>query len=133
MGMDEIRLQGMVFYGRHGANPEETTLGQRFGVELSVWLDLSDVEQSDDLADTVNYATLYKLVKAEVEGEPSRLIEHLAARLLRKLLEQDERIQSARVTVTKLSPPLKGSSTGEVAVVLERDRWWLHLPGEHNA
>ncbi len=116
----------MVFFGRHGANPEETALGQRFGADLSVWLDLDQSTRSDDLDDTVSYSSLYKLVRAEIEGEPSKLLEHLAGRILRKVLTSDPRIQRARVTVVKLNPPLKGSATGEAAVTLERDHTWLH-------
>jgi dihydroneopterin aldolase len=122
---DEILLRGMVFFGRHGANPEETALGQRFGADLSVWLDVDQAARSDDLDDTVSYSALYKLVRAEIEGEPSKLLEHLAGRILHKVLASDPRIQIARVTVIKLNPPLKGSTTGEAAVTLERDRSWL--------
>ena len=31
--MDEITLGGLLFFGTHGVNPEETALGQRFGVD----------------------------------------------------------------------------------------------------
>jgi 7,8-dihydroneopterin aldolase/epimerase/oxygenase len=124
-GMDEITLKGLVFYGMHGLNPDERDLGQRFGVDLTVWLDLSAAARSDDLADSVSYSALFKLVRAEVEGEPSRLLEHLAGRILRMALGHDPRVERARVTVSKKSPPLKGSAVGEAAVSLERDRSWL--------
>ena len=120
--LDEIALRDMVFFGRHGANPEEAVLGQRFGVELRLWLDLSRPAATDDLADTVSYSGIYKLVRAEVEGEPSKLLEHLAGRIIERVLAHDERIARARVEVTKLNPPLKGSATGHVSVSLERSR-----------
>lgn len=123
--MDEIRLAGLVFYGRHGVNPEEATLGQRFGADLSIYLDTSKAGVSDNVADTVSYAALYKLLRAEVEGEPSKLLEHLAARAVRKVLEHDPRIERARLTITKLNPPLKGSTAGQASVTIERGREWL--------
>ena len=122
MHMDEIELRGLVFFGRHGVNPEETELGQRFSVDLTIWLDLSSAAGSDDLNDTVSYSALYKLIRAEVEGTPSKLIEHVAGRILAKVLAHDRRISKARVAVGKISPPLKGSTTGEVYVRLERER-----------
>ena len=128
MNIDHITLRGLVFFGRHGANPEETTLGQRFGLDLTVWLDLSTASQTDTLDDTVSYSALYKLVRAEMEGEPSQLLEHLAARVLRAVLSHDPRINEAEVVVTKLSPPLKGSTTGDVSVTLRRDAAWLANP-----
>lgn len=118
-------MRGLVFFGRHGANPEETELGQRFGLDLTVWLDLSTAAQSDTLDDTVSYSALYKLARAEMEGEPSQLLEHLAARILRVALSHDSRITQAEVRVTKLNPPLKGSAAGDVSVTLRRDSSWL--------
>ena len=120
--MDEIMLRGLVFFGRHGVNPEETELGQRFGVDLTVRLDLAEATSSDELDDTVSYSDLYKLVRDEMEGSPSRLIEHLAGRLLNKVLAFDPRIQEAEVTVVKLHPPMKGITAGDVAVHLTRRR-----------
>ena len=116
----EVRLSNMVFYGTHGANPEETVLGQRFAVNVSYWLDMSEPSRTDRLEDTVSYSAVYKLVRAEVEGEPSKLLEHLAGRILDRVLGVDGRIRRARVEVGKPSPPLKGSTTVEVSVVLER-------------
>src|SRR4051812_5774642 len=118
--MDEIMLKGLVFFGTHGVNPEETELGQRFGVDLIVRLDLSEATHTDHLDDTVSYSALYKLVRAEMEGNPSKLIEHLVGRLLTKVLDYDKRIKEAEVTVSKLSPPLKGITAGEVAVRMRR-------------
>ena len=120
--MDRIELSELVFFGTHGANPEENALGQRFGVDLAVWLDLSQAARSDELADTVSYSALYRLVRAEVEGEPSKLLEHLAGRILRSVLAHDPRIRKVRVTVSKLNPPLKGSAAGKASVTVERDR-----------
>jgi dihydroneopterin aldolase len=122
--MDEITLGGLLFFGTHGVNPEETALGQRFGVDLTLRFDLETAGRTDDLADTVNYSTIYKLVRAEMEGQPSKLIEHLAARLLRAVLRQDPRILEAEVRVSKLNPPLKGNTTGQVTVTMRRDRRW---------
>ncbi len=117
--MDEIALTGLTFFGTHGANPEETSLGQRFGVDISVWLDLSEAASSDTLADTVSYSAIFKIARKEVEGSPSQLLEHLAGRLLTAILAHDRRIKKARVKVSKLNPPLKGSATGHVSVIME--------------
>jgi dihydroneopterin aldolase len=118
--MDEIVLNGLTFFGTHGVNPEETELGQRFGVDVSLWVDMSDAVASDRLEDTVSYSAIYKLIRKEVEGKPSRLLEHLAGRLVEAILAHDQRIEKARVKVTKLNPPLRGSITGQVGVVMER-------------
>lgn len=118
--MDEIVLNGLTFFGTHGVNPEETELGQRFGVDVSLWVDMSDAMSSDKLEDTVSYSAIYKLIRKEVEGKPSKLLEHLAGRLVENILTHDHRIHKVRVRVTKLNPPLRGSITGQVGVVMER-------------
>lgn len=127
--MDTITLNGFIFFGRHGVNPEETELGQRFGIDLTMWLDLSQAMQSDQLQDTVSYSAIYKLLRAEVEGDPSKLLEHLAGRILRAVLSHDARIMEAAVRVAKPNPPLKGSTSGEVAVQIRRTRRWLDTTG----
>jgi dihydroneopterin aldolase len=120
--VDEISLAGLIFFGRHGVNPEEYILGQRFGVDASYWIDLTKAINSDDLNDTVSYAAIYKLLRAIVEGQPSKLLEHLAGRMAEAVLAHDERIGRVRIRISKLSPPIKGSTTGEVAVIVSRSR-----------
>ena len=109
--MDKIVLRGLTFYGFHGVNPEEQALGQRFRVDVTLWADLTPAAASDAVADTVSYATVYKRVRALVEGPPSALLEQL-----------DPRIARVRVRVTKLQPPLKSAATGTAGVELMRGR-----------
>ena len=119
--MDEISLRGLTFFGRHGVNPEETSLGQRFGIDVTFWLDLAKAAASDRIEDTVSYSAIFKLIRTEVEGVPSKLLEHLAGRLVDRIVAQDNRILKVSVTVTKLNPPLGGSVTGNVSVTLLRE------------
>ena len=95
-------------------------MGQRFGADLTIFLDTSRAGGTDEVADTVSYAALYKLVRAEVEGEPSKLLENLATRIVRKVLESDARIERARLRVTKLNPPLRDSANGQASITIER-------------
>jgi dihydroneopterin aldolase len=119
---DKILLRGSVFFGFHGVNPEEQALGQRFRLDVTLWADLAPAAASDAVADTISYATVYKRVRALVEGPPSALLEHLAGRICDDLLALDPRIGQVRVRVIKLSPPLKGSAIGTAGVELTRGR-----------
>ena len=38
--MDKITLKGMEFYARHGAMKEEQILGQKFTVDITMYLSL---------------------------------------------------------------------------------------------
>src|SRR5829696_1513495 len=97
-GVDEILLEGMRFYAYHGVNPEERALGQRFTVDVVLAVDLHRAGQSDDLAHTVSYSAVYKLVKGIVEGEPRNLIEAVAEEIAAAILMGFPRV--ARVTGT---------------------------------
>ena len=68
MGGDRIHLEGMIFYGFHGVDPAEKVLGQRFIVDVTVERDLRKPGRTDSVADTVSYATIFKLTRAVVEG-----------------------------------------------------------------
>ncbi|MGI8587205.1 MAG: dihydroneopterin aldolase [Chloroflexia bacterium] len=114
-GGDRIILLGLVFYGYHGVNPEEQKLGQRFRVDVTLWADLSAAAQSDDLADTISYAAIYKQVRAVMEGPPSRLLEHVAGRLGEALLAE-ARCRGVRVRILKLGAPISGMTNGTAGV-----------------
>ncbi len=119
MTEDKILLQGMVFYGYHGVNPEERELGQRFVVDLELSKDLSAAGLSDDLTMTVNYASVFKVAREVVEGEPCNLIETVAERVASTLLARFA-LEAVRVRVRKPWAPVKGSALDWVAAEIYR-------------
>ncbi|MBX6352810.1 MAG: dihydroneopterin aldolase [Thermoflavifilum sp.] len=119
--MDEIVLRGMQFYGRHGVNPAEKEMGQRFIVHLVLGLDVREAAASDDVRRTVNYAQVYRVVQQLVEGEPVRLIETLAERIAGHLLDRFPRLLRVQVEVEKPGAPIPGIFS-TVSVRLERRR-----------
>ena len=116
--MDLISLTGLRVWGRHGVLPEETRDGQDFLVDVQLTVDTRAAAASDELADTVDYATLADALAAIVAGEPVRLIETLAARLAEVCLA-DDRVISARVTVRKPGAPIPHAFS-DVAVTVVR-------------
>ncbi len=119
MTEDKIILQGMVFYGYHGVNPEEQELGQRFVVDLELSKELLAAGLSDDLSLTTNYASVFKVAREVVEGEKCNLIETVAERLASALLARFP-IEAARVRVRKPWAPIKGGVMDWVAVEIYR-------------
>ena len=69
----KIELRRMTFYAYHGVAPQETRVGNTFIVDLILTAPLENAVWSDDLSDTINYATVYETVKAEM-AIPSRLL-----------------------------------------------------------
>ncbi len=109
----------MQFYAYHGVNPEERSLGQRFLVDVELTTDLRAAGHSDNLADTVNYSTVYQRVRAIVEGEPRQLIESVADAIARDLLV-DARVAHVTVAVRKPEVALRGSILDAAGVRITR-------------
>lgn len=119
--MDKIYVNRMEFYGYHGVFPEETRLGQRFAVDLSVSIDLKKAGETDELEYSVNYAELYQVCKTIVEGPPFKLVEAVAERIATGVLTDFPLISEVTVTVIKPDPPIPGHYRS-VAVEITRRR-----------
>jgi dihydroneopterin aldolase len=119
--MDAIHITDIRAYGYTGALPEENVLGQWFRVDLVLSLDLSAAGQSDQLADTHNYAIATLAIQDLIRTTPFRLIETLASEIAKTVLRTDERLSQVQVKLTKLTPPIP-DFTGQVAVEISRDR-----------
>ncbi len=106
--MDKIFLNQMEFYGYHGVFPEETKLGQRFVVDVILEVDLKEAGKTDDLTKTINYAEVYAIVKAAVEGPPFKLVEALAEKIAENTLNRFSQVLNCTVKLIKPNPPIAG-------------------------
>src|SRR5215211_4364522 len=119
---DEILLEGMRFYAYHGVNPEERSLGQRFIVDVVLAVDLRRAGQSDELANTVSYSAVYKVVRRIMEGEPRQLLEAVAESIASEILASFQDVGQVTVTVRKPEVPIKGSMLDGAGVRIRRSR-----------
>jgi 7,8-dihydroneopterin aldolase/epimerase/oxygenase len=101
MASDRIMLEGMVFFGYHGTRPEESTLGQRFVVDIALELDLRAAGECDDLSATVDYSLVHARARAIVEGPPLRLTEAVAERIATAVLNEHPLVEAVQVRVRK--------------------------------
>lgn len=116
---DQILLNGMIFHGHTGVLPEEKAAGQDFIVDVVLRLAHIPACETDDLADTVNYSSVYQDVKGIVERSRYDLIERLAGRIAEVLLERYPVLRSVCVTVRKPMAPIEGRFD-DMAVAIER-------------
>ena len=107
----KIYLDDMRFYAYHGVMEQERRVGGEYSVSLIVEADLTQAIGTDDVADTVNYAELYALVKREMDV-PSKLLEHVAGRIGQSAMREFERITTLTIRVTKLNPPMGADCKG---------------------
>ncbi|WP_434510836.1 dihydroneopterin aldolase [Desulfitobacterium sp. AusDCA] len=104
---DIIHLRRLTFFGHHGVMPEENVLGQKFIVDVDLYLNLRKPGLSDQVEDTINYAEVYEKIKAVVTGERYSLLERLAQRIADQILE-GFLCDSVRVEVHKPEAPIPG-------------------------
>jgi len=121
MSGDRIELRGMRFLGRHGVLAEERAEPQPIEVDVTVWADLAPAAASDELADTVDYATVFTGVAQIVEQQSFRLIEALAGAIAAALLARLPLASAVEVRVRKPRAPLPGAFE-TVEAVLRRER-----------
>ena len=106
-----IFLKEVRFHACHGVMPQERKTGADFLVSLRIGYDISKAMQTDDVNDTLNYATIYQLVKEEML-KPSALLEHVAGRIADTISQHFPTIQTIDLTLTKLNPPMGADCEG---------------------
>jgi len=102
-----IRLDKMKFYAFHGVMEQEKKVGNTFVVDIEFAFDLSKASETDELSDTINYVEIYNIVKNEMET-PSKLLEHVAGRILRKIKMEFPVIEKVEICIAKERPPIGG-------------------------
>jgi 7,8-dihydroneopterin aldolase/epimerase/oxygenase len=122
LNVDCVFLRGLQFYGYHGVHPEETSLGQRFELDIDASIDLRDAGSSDDLQKTVNYSELFALARSVVEGEPKHLIEAVVETIAERAFEQFPVIESITIEIRKPSAPVRSGGLDHVGVRIHRSR-----------
>ena len=105
--MEIIRLNNMIFYAHHGYYQAERELGQKFEVDIEMECDLSVAMKSDNLADTINYKTVYQRVSEIFNDYKFTLLESLADRITEDILHRYP-IHSIRIRVRKPQVSLNG-------------------------
>ena len=106
--MDEIVLEDIKIYAFHGCMKEETKIGSDYIINLNVKADLKDAAISDQLKDTVNYVDLLKIVNEEMAIN-SKLLEHVAERIVSRILLTMKMVNNVQVKVAKQNPPINGN------------------------
>ena len=106
-----IILSDLRFHAFHGVLPQERLVGGNFVVDLRVGYPLAQVMTSDQVDDTLNYASLYALVEREMQ-QPSSLLEHVAGRIAQAIAKTFPQALSIDLTLTKQNPPMGADCKG---------------------
>jgi len=126
--VDSIALRGLRVRAHHGVLERERAEGQPFVVDVTLWLDLSQAGQHDELASTIDYGKLATQIHDRVSLERWNLIERVAERIAELVLE-DHRVVRVEVTVHKPEAPI-GVEFEDVSVTVVRPLPGTELPAE---
>ncbi len=113
-----IELENMEFKAYHGCYDLEKKVGNRFRVDVAIETEAGEAAQTDDLRKSVNYLTVYEIVRGQMEIT-SNILEHVALRIADAIREQFPATDRVTVKVSKLAPPL-GGKIERVSVTLSK-------------
>ena len=109
-----IYLRDIRVYAYHGCLQEEAQIGSWYRVDMTVWADLTTSINSDCLSDTIDYVRLNQIVKDQMAIR-SRLLEHVAGRILQAIKAEFQSVTSVEIEVAKINPPI-GGDVAQVSV-----------------
>ncbi len=114
--MQKLLIKDIQVHAFHGCLQEEAKIGAAFSVEAVFEGDFSLAMDTDDLSKAIDYVKVHQIVRAEMAIR-SNLIEHVAARILRRLKTEFPLATHCSVSVTKYNPPVNGQLGCAVFVV----------------
>jgi dihydroneopterin aldolase len=114
---DSIVVSGLELPARVGVTAQERETSQRLTLSLRLVPERGFASLADDIANTVDYATVCEAVRREAETKPRHLIETLAEDIAALLLK-DFPLRAIEVELRKYALP----NTEYAAVHIRRER-----------
>lgn len=118
--MGVIKLKNIRTFSYHGCLVEESKIGSDYTVDLEVKADLRKSMDTDELADTVDYVNLNKIVVEEMAIR-SKLLEHVSHRIIKRIFDELPEVSRILLSVSKINPPI-GGDVEAVTIQLEEFR-----------
>lgn len=118
----KITIDSLIIHARHGVLAQERRVGNEFIVDVELDVPCAaKAEDSDALADTINYAEVVEIVRKQM-SVPSKLLEHVAGRIRRAVSDRYPGIVAGgRITIKKPAPPI-AAQIGYVSYTTEWGR-----------
>ncbi|MGN0282092.1 MAG: dihydroneopterin aldolase [Prevotella sp.] len=106
-----IFINNIRFHAYHGVMPQENIVGADFTVSVRIGYNFTKAAESDNVEDTVSYADIYELLRSEI-AISSKLLEHVAWRMVESIRSHFPDVDSIDLTLTKLNPPMGAECDG---------------------
>ena len=106
MKYDEIHIENLEFYARHGVFPEETKLGQKFIISLVMYTDTRAAGKKDELELSIDYGEVSHFITEYMEKNTFKLIEAAAENLAGELLLRYPLLEGVELELKKPWAPV---------------------------
>lgn len=116
-----VALEGMEFYAYHGFYEEERKVGNKYIVDVSLKTDFVKAATSDDLEGTVNYESVYEIVKAQMTI-PNKLLESVCKKIIDSIFKSLPSVLELTVAVSKQNPPIGGVCARSKVTITEEKK-----------
>lgn len=117
--MDRITIRNLEVFAHHGVFPEETALGQKFVLNLTLYLNTRRAGRSDALEDSIHYGEVSHFASKFLQEHTWKLLESVAEQLARALLLTYPLLEQVDVEIQKPWAPI-GLPLETVSVAIHR-------------
>lgn len=106
MGYDEIHIENLEIFAKHGVFQEETNLGQKFLVSLVMYVDTRKAGKTDCLEESIHYGEVSHFMTSYTKKHTRKLIEAAAEDLAEALLLQYPLLKGVTLELKKPWAPV---------------------------
>lgn len=103
---DEIHIEDLEVYANHGVFPEETKLGQRFLISLTMYVNTRHAGRTDCLENSINYGDVCVFITRYMKENTYKLIEAAAENLAEALFKQYSLLHGVTLELKKPWAPI---------------------------
>lgn len=104
--LDQINIEGLEVFAKHGVFKEEQFLGQKFVVNATLYTDTRRAGLSDDLMASIDYGIISKKITDFMQENTFKLIESVAEKLATKLLMETKQLEAITIEIQKPWAPV---------------------------
>lgn len=124
--LDKIKIENLEVFANHGVFPEETKLGQKFLVSVTMYTDTRKAGKTDDLTASIHYGEVSQMIDRYMKEHTYQLIERVAESLAEEMLSTLPLLEKVCVKIKKPWAPV-GLPLETVAVEIERQWHRVYL------
>lgn len=103
---DEIRIDGLEVFARHGVYPEEREKGQTFVINAVLYTDIRKAGLEDNLEGTTDYGKVCQFITEWMQVNTYRLLEAVAEKLSKAILLKYTLVKAVELEVKKPQAPI---------------------------